>query len=182
MTNVFSSTRFPGRMHARAIAALVPFFADNSTGDITSARLLAEALLDSYDVVDAQELQLAAQIIALGWAAMGCVSAAVAAKNLSVDEVLRLQGNAIALDRFSQKATRTLAACRKERARNPNAPKQEHAKWDEGVSQLISQALEKLTDANAKVAAYVALPTQPPEPTLKPVGFAKPTTRSLPKI
>lgn len=145
------------RLRAQAIAALVPFFIDGPSTDDTVARLTAEALLDDYSAVTPKELQLSTQIIALGWAAMACLRAAVAAIHLSTDDVLRLQDDAIALDRSSQKATKVLEARRKERTKNSHAMTPENTRWDEGVFQLvINQALEKLTDANAKLAAHMA--------------------------
>jgi hypothetical protein len=145
------------RLRAHAIAALVPFFSDGPTNDVEGARLVAEGLLDDCNAATPKELQLATQRIALSWAAMACLRTAVAAKNLLVDDVLHLQDGALGLDRSSRKATNALQACRKERAKNPSAMTLENTKWDEGVFQLaINQALEKLTTANAKLAAYTA--------------------------
>jgi hypothetical protein len=171
----------PERLRAEAIAALVPFFADGSSNDETAARVAAEAVLDDYGAATPKELQLSTQIIALGWASMACLRAAVAAKHLSTNDVLRLQDNAIALDRSSQKATKALEARRKERAKNPKAMTEENIRWDEGVFQLvINQALEKLTDANAKLAAYMATWAPPvvSEPKL-PILFAEQMTPTV---
>jgi hypothetical protein len=147
----------PERLRAQAIAALVPFFSDGSGSDEKTARLAAEGLLDDYQAGTPKELQLSTQVIALGWAAMACLRTAVAAKNLSIDDILGLQDNAIALDRSSQKVTKALQLRRKERTKHPHSMTLENTRWDEGVFQLtINQALEKLTDANAKLAAYMA--------------------------
>jgi hypothetical protein len=182
MSSIPGSIQSPERLRAQAVAALVPFFVDGLTGDETNARLAAEGLLDGYNAATPKELQLSTQIIALGWAAMACLRAAVAVKNLSIDNVLRLQDHAIALDRSSQKATKALEARRKERAKNPKAMLPENTKWDEGVFQLtINQALEKLTDANAMVAAYMATlapVAQKPKPKL-PILFAEQMTPSV---
>ena len=162
MSTQAGSIQSPERLRAQAIAALVPFFADGPTGNEKTAPLAAEVLLDDYDAATPKELQLSTQIIALGWAAMACLRAALAAKNLSVNEMARLQDNAIALDRASQKATKALDARRRERAKNPQAMTAEHTRWDEGAFQLtINQALEKLMDANASLAAYMAT-SEPP--------------------
>jgi hypothetical protein len=49
-----------------------------------------------------------------------------------------------------------------------------NTRWDEGVFQLtINQALEKLTDANAKLAAYMA--------TLEPAAPVAPVAPVAPK-
>jgi hypothetical protein len=165
MSNTNGSIHSPERLRAQAIAALVPFFADGPAGDETLVRLAAAGLLDEYKATTPRELQLSTQIIALGWAAMACLRAAAEAKNHSMDDMLRLQDDAIALDRSCQKATRTLAARRKERAKNPTGMSEDNTKWDEGVFQLaINQALEKLTGANARLATYVAAPVVPPPP------------------
>jgi hypothetical protein len=171
----------PERLLAQAIAALVPFFIDGSPGDEKNARLAARALLEGYGALTPRELQLSTQIIALGWAAMACLRAATAVKNLTIEQVLGLQDNAIALDRASQKSTKALEARRKERVKNPKAMTLENTKWDEGVFQLtINQALEKLTEANDIVAAYMAglAPPAAPKPKL-PILSAEQMTPSV---
>jgi hypothetical protein len=157
MGNQAASIQSPQRLRAAGIAALVPFVANGSTGDVKTARLAGEALLDDYNAATPRELQLATQIIARGYAAMACLRAALAARNLSLDDMLRLQDNAIALDRAAQKDTRALGARRRERANDPNAMTVENTRWDEGLFQLtINQALERLIDANARLAIYMA--------------------------
>jgi hypothetical protein len=165
MSDAAGSIQSPERLRRHAIASLVPFFIDGPASNPVTARLAAEAMLDSYAATTPKELQLSTQIVALGWAAMACLRAAVAAKDLSMDDVLRLQDHAIALDRSSQKATKALDARRKERAKKPKAMTSENMRWDEGAFQLtINQALDKLTDANAKLATYMASLSVTPAP------------------
>ena len=180
MSDPAGSMKFPERLRDQAIAALVPFFMDGPTSDVKTARLAAEGILDDYKAATPKELQRATQIVALGWVALGCLRTAAAAKNLSTNEMLDMQDSAIALNRSFMKATKALDARRKERAKNPRAMTVENTKWDEGVFQLaINQALDKLTYANAKLAAYMA--------TLAPVEqkpkldflFAEPMTPSV---
>jgi len=180
MSDPISSMQSHERLRAHAIAALVPFFVDGLTGDEKSARLAAESLLDDYKAITPKELQLATQIIALGWTAMACLSAAAAAKCLSLDDMLNWQDAAIALHRSSHKITKTLSARRKERTKNPKALTLENTKWDEGVFQLtINQALEKLMEANVKVAIYMAtLSPAVPKPKL-PLLFAEQMTPAV---
>jgi hypothetical protein len=154
-------------LRARAAAALVPFLADGSASNDKAARVAADAVLDDYNAATPKELQLATQIVALGWAAMSCLRAAVAAKNLSLNEILRLHDDADALDRSAQKDTTALAACRQDWARLPPATITESTQWDEDVFQLlINHALEKLTNANARVARSMT--------TLAPVAPNRP--------
>ncbi len=157
MSDATGSTHSIERLRDQAIAALVPFFLDGPTGDAKEARQIAEGLLDDYHAVTPRELQLSAQIIALGWASLACLRTAAAVKTLSLEGKLDLQDSAIALDRSSQKATKALEASRKERTKNPGAMTLEKTKWDEGAFQkAINQALEQLHDANGKLATYVA--------------------------
>jgi hypothetical protein len=162
MSDAASSIQSPGRLHAQAIAALVPFFVDGPIRDVKAARCVAAGLLSDYKAGTPKELQLATQIVALGWAALACLRAAAAVKNLSLDGMLDLQDDAIVLNRLSLKATKALEVRQKDRAKNPGAMTLENTKWDEGAFQLvINQALDKYNDANSKLAAYMA--------TLEPV-------------
>ena len=147
----------PERLLGQAIAALVPFFLDSPTSDVKAAREMASGLLSDYQAVTPKEIQLAAQIVAQGWAVMACLRTSVAAKNLTLDEKLNFQESAIKLDRASQKATKALEASQKQRANKPGAMTPESTQWDEAAFQrAINQALEKMNDANAKLAAYMA--------------------------
>jgi hypothetical protein len=162
-----------------AVAALVPFFIDGAAGDELTARIVAEGLLDNYKAATPKELQLSAQIIALGWASLACVSASMAVRGQSLEEMLRLQGYAIALDRLSQKSTQALEARRKERARNPGGMAPENTLWDEGAFQLaIGQAAARMSEAKAKLAAFMATLAPAPAPKLSGL-FGEPMTPAV---
>jgi hypothetical protein len=193
MTDAADPVQSFDRLRRHAITSLMPFFADSPDSDPATARVVAEGLLDGYNAVTPKELQLATQIIALGWAAMACLRAAAAAKDLTVDETLSLQDSAIALDRSSQKATKALEARRKERAKRPKVMSSENLRWEEGAFQLVlNQAHEKLTDANLRLATHTAAsPTasgpatavpavpEPPERQTRRFRFSDPTKPSL---
>jgi hypothetical protein len=168
------------RLRDQAITALVPFFAGGQVGDEKTARVVAEGLIDDYKPATPKELQLAAQIIALGWASLACISASMVVKDQSIEEMLRLQGHAIALDRLSQKATKALDARRKERAKNPDGMTPESMLWDEGAFQMaINEALEKMNDANCKLAVFTAM-LKPHEDTPKLSSlFGEPMTPAV---
>ena len=169
------------RLRDHAIAALVPFFIAGNAGDEVAARTVAEGLLDDYHPATPKELQLSTQIIALGWASLACVSASMAVKDQSLEEMLRLQSLAIALNRSSQKATKALEARRKERARDPGGMTSESLAWDESAFQLaMNQALEKMQDAGARLARFMAAvkPAEPPAPKLGPL-FGEPMTPAV---
>jgi hypothetical protein len=154
------------RLRDEAVAALVPFFIDGAVADELTARIVAEGLLDDYKAATPRELQLSAQIIALGWASLACVSASIAVRDQSLEEMLRLQGYAIALDRLSRKSTKALEARRKERARDPGGIAPENTLWDEGAFRsVIGQAAERMLEAKAKLAAFMAtlMPSSAPK-------------------
>jgi hypothetical protein len=180
MSHSVSSLQSPERLHARAIAALVPFFVDGPTRDAEAAQRIAEGLLSDYKAGTPRELQLATQIVALGWAALACLRAAAAAKNLSIDGMLDLQDDAILMNRLALKATKTLEAQQKGRAKNPGSMTLETIKWDEGAFQLaINQALDKYNDANARLAAYMAPPKPVVRKTKLPILFAEQMTPAV---
>ena len=172
MSDSTGSIQTPERLRAQAIAALVPFFMETPASDETTARSVAETLLDEYKAATPKELQLATQIVALGWAVLACLGAAAAVKNQSIDGMLDLQDSAIALNRLSLKASKALDVRRKERAKNPRAMTVENTQWDEGAFQLaINRALDAYTDASAKLAAYMAtLEPAAPKTTPEPVA------------
>jgi hypothetical protein len=183
MTNHFQTTPSPvpsqQRLRDEAIAALVPFFIDGAAGDEQTARVVAEELLDDYKAATPKELQLSAQIIALGWASLACVSASMAVRDQSLEEMLRLQGYAIALDRLSQKSTKVLEARRKERARDPGRMAPENTLWDEGAFQsTIGKATERMSEAKAKLAAFMETLTQAAAPKLSGL-FGEPMTPAV---
>ncbi len=169
-----------GRLRLQAIVALVPFFMDGSSSDPSAIQAMIEGLLDEYQAATPKELQLATQIVADGWAVLGCLRTAAAAKNLSMDQVFKLQDDALALNRSSLRGTKALEAARRQRKRNPNAMTPENTNWDEGAFQLaINKALDKLNNANAKLAAYMAtLAPVEREPKLDFL-FAEPMTPSV---
>lgn len=178
--SVPSAPQHVGRLRDQAIAALVPFFAGGHVGDEKAARMVAEGLIDDYQPGTPKELQLSAQIIALGWASLACVSASLVVKDQSVEEMLRLQGHALALDRLSQKSTKALEARRKERARNPGSMTPESMLWDEGAFQMaINQALERMNEANATLAAFMAMLKPHEKPLNLSSMFSEPMTPSV---
>ena len=157
MTETPRPTPSLARLRDQAITSLTPFFATTPAADVTAARNVAEVMLDEYNAATPKELQLSAQIIALSWAALACLSAAMIVKDESLDEMLSFQEAAVTLDRSSRKASKALDLRRKERAKTPDAMTPENARWDEGAFQLaLNQALERFNEANAKVVAFTA--------------------------
>jgi hypothetical protein len=181
MSNAMTPTPSLADFRNRATAALEPFFAEAPGGQMEGARSLAESMLDEYNAQTPRELQLAAQIIALGWTSLACLSAAMTVRDKSLDEMLDLQDVAIKLSRAKEKATKALDARREERAKKPRAMTPENTRWDEGAFQLsINQTLDAFLGASAKVKAFMATvtPAQKKKPKL-PIGFAEQMTPSV---
>jgi len=111
----------------RATAALAPFFVNGADGDTVLARAAAAAVLDDYHAMTPKELQLSAQSVAFGFAALACLSAAAMVQDRDVDIMLDLQDSAIALNTLAQKSTKALHASRRERERAPHLMSAEHA-------------------------------------------------------
>src|SRR5271166_6328510 len=144
----------------RATAALAPFFVNGADGDTVLARAAAAAVLDDYHAMTPKELQLSAQIVGFGFAALACLSTAAMLRDLDRGTMLDLQINAIALNRLAQKTTKALAARRRERERAPDLMSAENTEWDNaGFQTAIGRALEKLLYAYARMP--VTSPVRP---------------------
>ena len=82
----------------RVLALLAPLFLSAAAGDTEAARDAASALLASYDPRSNRELRLAALAIAFSFGALDALSRA-SDPDLPINQVLRLRGNANALNR-----------------------------------------------------------------------------------
>jgi hypothetical protein len=85
----------------KILAFLAPLFLVAATGDIGAAQEAASAMLASYDPRTNRELRFAALSIAFAFGALETLSKA-ADPELALNQVLRLRGNANALNRSAQ--------------------------------------------------------------------------------
>jgi hypothetical protein len=85
----------------RILAFLAALFLPSTAGNLEAARDAAGALLASYEVRTDRQLRLAALAIAFSFGALDSLSRA-AEPDLPVNQVLRLRGNANALNRAAQ--------------------------------------------------------------------------------
>ena len=97
----------------RILAFLTPLFRDNDVNDISPAREAAGAALSSYGARTNRELRLAALCIAFGFGALDALSRA-AAPELALNQVMRLRGNANALNRAAQQNENRLEKLQKQ--------------------------------------------------------------------
>ena len=85
----------------KLVGFLAPLFIDAIAGDAAGARDAAKAMLDSYGARTDRELRLATLAIAFSLGALDALSRAVD-RDLSINQVLRLRGNANALNRAAE--------------------------------------------------------------------------------
>jgi hypothetical protein len=85
----------------RIFALLAPLFLSATGGDAEAARNAASALLASYEPRTNRELRFAALAIAFSFGALDALSRS-ADPELTLNQVLRLRGNANALNRAAQ--------------------------------------------------------------------------------
>jgi hypothetical protein len=85
----------------KILAFLAPLFLVAATGDIGAAQEAASAMLGSYNPRTNRELRFAALSIAFAFGALETLSKA-ADPELALNQVLRLRGNANALNRSAQ--------------------------------------------------------------------------------
>jgi hypothetical protein len=93
---------------------LLPTFFAGAGGNHAAARQAALAALAAYDPQNEQELRLAAQITQYSFASLDAIARSVD-PDLPLNTVLRLRGNANALQRSANQCQRTLDRLRKER-------------------------------------------------------------------
>ncbi|MDR3532259.1 MAG: hypothetical protein P4L90_17115 [Rhodopila sp.] len=97
----------------KILAFLAPLFVGAGTGDIGAAREAASATLSSYGARTDRELRLAALSIAFAFGALDALSRA-ADPELALNQVMRLRGNANALNRAAQQNETRLEKLRKQ--------------------------------------------------------------------
>jgi hypothetical protein len=97
----------------KILAFLAPLFLGAGTSDIATAREAASAILASYGARTDRELRFAALSIAFGFGALESLSRA-SDPALALNQVLRLRGNANALNRAAQQNETRLENLRKQ--------------------------------------------------------------------
>jgi hypothetical protein len=170
------------RLREQTAAALAPFFMDGAGSDADIARATAAAaqMLEDYHPKTPKELQLAAQIVALGFATLACLGAAASVRSQDLELMLDLQDSAIALDKLSDKSTRALEARRRERERTPERMTAANTQWDNAAFQsAIGRALEKFLYATSKIPAVREMPPVAEKPAKLPILSAEPMTVSV---
>ncbi|HET6605353.1 MAG TPA: hypothetical protein VFG62_01710 [Rhodopila sp.] len=151
-------------MHYReqAANALYPFIAAGVSWDENLGRAVAYEAIDGYAPKTPREIQLSAQIVACSFAAIACLRSAMAAKNLSLAAILRLQEAALKLDDDAAKATAALETRQRERESAPQFQTAESVAWDHvAFNRTMSVALKRMREADSKIPEILPKPIKP---------------------
>jgi hypothetical protein len=149
---------------ALIIALLAPLFLTTAGGDIAFARMAAIETVSAYRARSLMDLMAIAQIIACGLTALGSLSLSLG-DDLSLSMILRLRGNAVALNRVAEQNRRTLTAAQGfgPKSVEPHAP-------PDPASDPAYEAKVMADLATAKALTAEAMTTlQTPEPAPQPI-------------
>jgi hypothetical protein len=147
---------FTAAVHDRLLVLLAPLFLTVVAGDTEAARNAARDLLASYNPRNNRDLRLAALAIAFSFGALDALSRA-ADPDLPINQILRLRGNASALNR---------AAHQNETRLDKRTGEPDTAAPDEPTDLPASSKTEDL-------AAYVRPAPPAPQPSRQQRRFAE---------
>lgn len=159
------------------VTLLAPMFLTASGGDIQFARMAALETVNAYRARNHADLIVIAQIIACGLTALGSLSLSMA-DNISLSMLLRLRGNAVALNRSAEQNRRALKESRPATAAPNHAETMDYAEhaaepdedFDEAeVIANVAAAQKRAADTQAHLQAAQRVPEPDPIPTPAPV-------------
>ncbi len=173
------------RVQEWVVAQICPFFLGGASDNPTLATQAARQMLISYNAATGKELQLAAQVVVFGIAALDCLCCSMTERDMPVQLLLQIQGNAVRLNGMGEKSRKALEAKQRERQKG-QAATAAAAQLDEAEFQAaIGKARQMVAFARTKLEAHrvskalasdapVAQPV-PATPVLAPVA-AEPMT------
>lgn len=138
---------------------LAPIFLLATGGDIAFAQHAALETLNSYRARNQLDLIAIAQIVGCGLAALGSVSRSME-DDLSVSMVLRLRGNAVALNRTIEHARRALERTR----RDPQITEPVDLHAEAAVLSSVADTRNRVQEAKVR--------PHPPDPVPHPVPLS----------
>lgn len=143
-------------LHEQVVSHITPFFLDDASDDPVPAMEAARQTLVCYNAATGKELQLSAQIVAFSMASLDCLRCSMTERDMSIDDLLRIQGHAIALNGLAEKSRKALEARQRDRQRG-QAATQATVQLDEAEFRAaIDKALRMVTFARAKLTAHQA--------------------------
>jgi hypothetical protein len=142
------------RLRERVVSVVAPFFDDGASNDQALAREAARQMLICYDAGNGKELQLSAQIVVFGMAALDCLRCSMTERDMPVQVLLRMRSNAVALNGLAEKSQKALEARQRHRERG-QAATPEAIQLDEAEFQAaIGKAQQMVAFARAKLEAH----------------------------
>jgi hypothetical protein len=158
------------------IIVLAPMLLTAAGADIAFARMAVVETIRAYQPRNQADLIAVAQIVACGLAALGSLSLSMA-DDLPLSMVLRLRGNANALNRSAEQNRRTRLDSRSA-TDQPAETQVEPADAQYEAEVLTSVAETERRFADARATAPAAEPAPPPAPIALPQApVAEPTER-----
>jgi hypothetical protein len=154
-------TTITAAVFEKILAFLAPLFLGTGANNLDAAREAATAILASYDPQTDRELRFAALSIAFGFGALESLSRA-SDPALALNQVLRLRGNANALNRAAQQNETRLENLRKQPPEMHDATASTPADTlpaSSATADLLAFARSKL-----KSMMSVTAPAAPPAP------------------
>jgi hypothetical protein len=97
---------------------------------------------------------LAAQVAAFGMAALDCLRCSMTERDIPLQILLRMQSNAVALNRMAEKSRRSLEARQRDRGRGQAATIEAGHLDDAEFQTAISKAWQMVAFARAKLEAH----------------------------
>jgi hypothetical protein len=161
---------------ALLVTFLTPLFL-TAGGDVSLARAAAYETITAYRTRNAMDLFAVVQIIGFGMAALGSLSLSMG-DGLSMSMILRLRGNAAALNRAAEQNRRALEASRHRNQAPADWPghsavvedPEEQARYEAGVLESLRQTQELVARANGEMANQN--PSAPPPADAEPAALA----------
>jgi hypothetical protein len=155
------------------VTLLTPMFFAVSGGNVRLARIAALETIISYQAQTHAGLFAVAKIIGFGIATLDSLSLSMT-DDLPIPLVLRLRGNANALDRAGERAERALLAAQAD----PSAS-DPHPDFDEAeVRANVAETQRRVAEFHANAAAPHAEPAARTEPA--PAAYAEPAPAAAP--
>jgi hypothetical protein len=151
------------------VSLLAPMFIAGADGDLRLARAAALETIISYRAQNHASLMAVARIIAFGLATLGSLSLSML-DDISIPLVLRLRGNANALDRSCERSERALREARALPAAEAPGAGSDEAAVPAGVAEAQQPAAELRPRTQA--------PARPAEPAPAAAVAAKPVEPS----
>ncbi len=178
-----SGVQYPAHLMDRVVARVAPFFSDGVTITDSQSHAVARQVISDYHPVTGKELQLAAQIAALGIAVLTCLSSA-SEPGLPIETMLRITDQAIKLSNTSTRNSRQLDSRKQERTRgqatNPEATQLDEAEFNATIGMARDFVAFARTQVEAHRIAAELAPASAPED--QPATEPKQPARKLPPL